>query len=78
METEVFKEYYFQDNNERLIFRILAETLNKKLDRILEANQIEDLDATSQHAVFSSILQSSDPKELDHVNEASYKILIFY
>ncbi len=76
METEVFKEYFFQDNNEKLIFRILAETLKKKLDRILEANQIED--ATSQHAVFSSILQSSDPKDLDHVNEASYKILIFH
>ena len=65
MDTETYKEYYFQDNNEKLIFKILAETLKKNLDQILEANNLSLSNEKNKHSVFSAIFNPRDASSLN-------------
>jgi hypothetical protein len=73
MEKENYKDYYFQDNNEKLIFKILANTLKNNLDQILEANQVCVSNENKNYALFSAMLHSKDPTSLDNLfsNEVS-------
>lgn len=67
METENYKDYYFQDNNEKLIFKILADTLKKNLDQILEANQVCVSNENKNYALFSAMLNSNYHTSLDNL-----------
>lgn len=66
METILNNEPLFKDENDKLIFKILAEILKKHVDHVLEANCAEvKNEQNSRNLLYSFILKTNEKNELD-------------
>ena len=63
---EIKTEFLFQDENEKMIFGILASSLKNDLDKILAANQINLSERKKNTELYTTLLQASDKKDLEH------------
>ena len=61
------KIIFFQDEQEKVIFKTLAEILKKQIDQALDSNFIFSSDKKSSSRLYSAILQTHDKDELDQL-----------